>query len=112
MYLNALLLDFPLAPKVPADLRRRPRNLRGRFDPRRAARERELDLAGRTPAVRSGRETSATNRRRLLRPDRSELDAAIARRSRKIVRDGLGEARVLNDMLARGENEAPRSWTP
>lgn len=109
MYLNALLLDFPLAPKVPPDLRRRAEETSvDALNPRRAARERELDLAGADArgSVWQGdlRYDTAVV---YLRPDRSEFDAAIARRSRKIVRDGLGEARVLNDMLARGENVSP-----
>jgi tRNA dimethylallyltransferase len=109
MYLNALLLDFPLAPKVPPGLRRRAEETTvDALNPRRAARERELDLAGADArgSVWQGdlRYDTAVV---YLRPDRSELDAAIARRSRKIARDGLGEARALNDMLARGENLSP-----
>jgi tRNA dimethylallyltransferase len=109
MYLNALLFDFPLAPKVPPGLRRRAEETSvDALNPRRAARERELDLAGADArgSVWQGdlRYDTAVV---YLRPDRSELDAAIAGRSRKIVRDGLGEARVLNDMLASGANLSP-----
>lgn len=109
MYLNALLFDFPLAPKVSSGLRRRAEETSvDALNPRRAARERELDLAGADArgSVWEGdlRYDTAVV---YLRPDRSELDAAIAGRSRKIVRDGLEETQVLNDMLASGSNVSP-----
>src|SRR5215213_595619 len=47
MYLNAVLLDFPLAPKVPGELRRRAKEASTNApNPRRASRARELELAG------------------------------------------------------------------
>ena len=104
MYLNALLLDFPLAPKVSPELRLRAEEEAAHDpNPRRAARERELELAGAGArgSVWDGNvkyETSIV----YLRPERTELDAAIAERSRRIARDGLDEAEALREMLARG----------
>ncbi len=109
MYLNALLLDFPLAPKVSPELRRRAaEEAADEPNPRRAARERELDLAGAEArgSVWDGYleyETSIV----YLRPERSAIDAAIAERSRRIARDGLAEAVTLKDMLARGATVNP-----
>src|SRR5215213_3821801 len=46
MYLNALILDIPLAPKVPEELRAKAEKLAaGAKNPRREARELELKLA-------------------------------------------------------------------
>jgi tRNA dimethylallyltransferase len=100
MYLNAILLDVPLAPKVEASTRRAAERLTaGAPNPRRAARAKELELAG------------AVSRRSIwegeprydtaiiyLRPDRAALDAAIARRSEKILHHGLEEAAQLVEM--------------
>jgi tRNA dimethylallyltransferase len=109
MYLNAVLLDIPLAPQVSPALRRRANEevsqseADGESNVRRAARAKELELAG------------AENRRSIwhgdlryetnifyLRPNRPKLDAAIARRSRKIVREGVQEAEHLRTMIAAG----------
>ena len=109
MYLNALLLDFPLAPKVAPGLRRRAEEASvDDPNPRRATRERELHLAG-AEARGSvwGGDLRYDTAVVYLRPDRPELDAAIAGRSRKIARDGLHEAEVLCAMLARGEYVSP-----
>ena len=109
MYLNALLLDFPLAPKVPPELRRRAQGASiGTPNPRRAARERELELAG--AGVRGSVWEGNLRYRTVivyLRPERSDLDAAIAVRSRRIAHDGLGEAEILRDMLARKGKISP-----
>ena len=77
-------------------------------NPRRAARERELELAGAAPrgSVWEGKlryETSIF----YLRPPRDVIDAAVSGRSRRIARKGLGEAETLRAMLARGENVNP-----
>jgi tRNA dimethylallyltransferase len=109
MYLNAILLDIPLAPMVSPALRRRAQEevsvgeAHGEINPRRAARAKELELAG------------AQSRRSIwhgdlryeitilyLRPDRSTLDAAIAKRSKKIAYEGLQEAEQIRGMLAAG----------
>jgi tRNA dimethylallyltransferase len=109
MYLNALLLDFPLAPKVSPGLRRRAEEASMTApNPRRAARQRELALAGSEArgSVWEGNlryETSIV----YLRPERINVDAAISKRSRKISREGLGEAARLRDMLSRGEKVSP-----
>ena len=109
MYLNALLLDFPLAPSVSSGLRLRAEEEAAKEpNPRRAARERELELAGADArgSVWEGNlkyDTAIV----YLRPERTDIDAAIAERSRKIVRDGLGEAETLRNMIARGEKISP-----
>jgi tRNA dimethylallyltransferase len=109
MYLNAILLDFPLAPRVPPELRRRAGEASvDAPNPRRATRERELELAGADPrgSVWEGNlryETSIF----YLRPPRDVLDVAISRRSNKITRNGAGEAETLRAMLARGEKINP-----
>jgi tRNA dimethylallyltransferase len=104
MYLNAILLDVPLAPKVEAATRKTAQRLSaGSPNPRRAARARELELAG------------AASRRSIwdgeprydtaiiyLRPDRQTLDAAISRRSEEILRGGLEEAANLVEMHRAG----------
>ena len=109
MYLNALLLDFPLAPRVSSGLRRRAEEEAANLpNPRHAARERELELAGADArgSVWEGNlkyETAIL----YLRPHRTDIDAAIADRSKRIVREGLGEAETLRDMIARGESISP-----
>jgi tRNA dimethylallyltransferase len=109
MYLNALLLDFPLAPKVPRSIRRRAEEeASNEPNPRRAARARELELAGadQRGSVWGGNlryETAVL----YLRPEKTDIDAAISGRSKKIAREGLGEAERLSDMLTRGEKISP-----
>jgi tRNA dimethylallyltransferase len=109
MYLNALLLDFPLAPKVSPELRRHAEEASMRApNPRRAARQRELELAGADGrgSVWEGNlryETAIV----YLRPERTNVDAAIAERSKKIACHGLQEAEKLVAMLARGEKVSP-----
>ena len=109
MYLNALLLDFPLAPKVSPELRRHAEEASMHApNPRRAARQRELELAGADGrgSVWEGNlryETAIV----YLRPERTDIDAAIAERSKKIACHGLQEAEKLVAMLARGEKVSP-----
>jgi tRNA dimethylallyltransferase len=109
MYLNAILLDFPLAPSVPPEVRRRAVEVSANApNPRRAARERELELAEANTrgSVWEGNlryETSIV----YLRPPRDVLDVAISRRSRRIAQRGLAEAETLGAMLARGEKINP-----
>jgi tRNA dimethylallyltransferase len=110
MYLNALLLDFPLAPRVSPELRKLAQlEASGEPNPRRTARERELDLAGAQArgSVWDGGlryETSIV----YIRPERPEIDAAIAERSRKIASDGLQEARLLKEMAEEGAEISPQ----
>jgi tRNA dimethylallyltransferase len=105
MYLNAILLDMPLAPKVAPELRRRAQRAipEGADNPRRAARAKELELAGarNRGSIWEGSLLYDTTLL-YLRPDRSALDAAIAGRSRKIAREGLEEAERLRDLLSAG----------
>jgi len=109
MYLNALLLDFPLAPRVSPGLRRlAEEEAADEPNPRRAARERELQLAkadtrGSVWEGNLNYETAVV----YLRPERHAVDAAIAERSRRIARDGLGEAERLKQMLAREQKISP-----
>ncbi|MBA2713840.1 MAG: hypothetical protein H0U55_09860 [Rubrobacteraceae bacterium] len=104
MYLNALLLDFPLAPRVPPELRKQAQvEAADEPNPRRAARARELDLAGARArgSIWDGvlrYETAIV----YLRPERHQIDAAIADRSRKIARHGYQEARLLKEMAEHG----------
>ena len=109
MYLNAILLDIPLAPQVSPALRRRAERevcrgeAHGHSNPRRVARAKELELAG-----AEGRRSIWHGDLRYettilyLRPDRSELDAAIAKRSKKIAHEGLQDAEHLRSMLVAG----------
>jgi tRNA dimethylallyltransferase len=110
MYLNAILLDFPLAPRVPTELRQRAQQAAaGEPNPRRATRAKELRLAGaetRGSVWEGGLryDTSIV----YLRPERSTIDAAIDGRSKKIARDGLGEAERLRDMASAGASISPQ----
>jgi tRNA dimethylallyltransferase len=110
MYLNAILLDFPLAPKVSAELRRRAQQTaEGQPNPRRAARATELELAG-----AAGRGSIWEGDLRYdtsivyLRPQRHAIDAAIDERSRRITKNGLEEASRLREMVAAGTRISPQ----
>ena len=104
MYLNAILLDVPLAPKVePATRRTAQRLTAGAPNPRRAARAKELEIAGgdHRRSIWDG-ETRYDTAFIYLRPDRKTLDAAISRRSGEILRHGLEEAATLLEMQKSG----------
>ncbi len=110
MYLNAILLDIPLAPKVSAELRRQAQKAAEREpNPRRAARARELELAG-----AAGRGSIWEGDLRYdtavvyLRPERHAIDAAIVERSRRIATNGLEEAGKLREMAAAGTRISPQ----
>ena len=110
MYLNAILLDFPLAPKVSAELRRQAQEAaEGQPNPRRAARARELELAG---AVGRGSIWEGDLRYDTaivyLRPQRHAIDVAIDERSRSIATRGLEEASRLREMVAAGKKISPQ----
>jgi len=97
MYLNALVLDVPLAPKVPREVRAEAEKLAATTqNPRREARSLELELSG---ASKRGSIWDSRPRYDLafvyLRPPRQDLDRNILRRSSKIVRDGAEEANLL-----------------
>jgi tRNA dimethylallyltransferase len=97
MYLNAIVLDVPLAPKVPREVRAEAEKLAAATqNPRREARRLELELSG---ASERGSIWDARPRYDLalayLRPPRQDLDRNILARSSKIVRDGAEEAKRL-----------------
>jgi len=104
MYLKAILLDIPLAPKVRVGTRHVAQELTaGALNPRRASRAKELELAGAPERDSIWRgdlryETAVI----YLRPSREALDSAIANRSQRIVREGLEEAARLKAMAEAG----------
>jgi tRNA dimethylallyltransferase len=104
MYLNAILLDIPLAPKVEPNTRKLAQSVSGgATTPRRAGRARELELAGAAPRrsiwdAEPRYDTSVI----YLRPDKDILDASISRRTEEILRGGLEEAATLAEMRSAG----------
>jgi tRNA dimethylallyltransferase len=100
MYLNAILLDIPLAPKVEAGTRQLAQGITaGAPNPRRAARAKELELTGvlERGSIWEGDlyyDTTVI----YLRPHRDAMDAAISKRSERITRDGRQEAAKLREM--------------
>jgi tRNA dimethylallyltransferase len=110
MYLNAILLDLPLAPRVSPSLRQQAQDAAVHEpNPRRAARAKELDLAGAEARGSIWQGNLRYNTSIIyLRPERSTIDAAIEGRSRRIARDGLGEAERLRDMAAAGARISPQ----
>jgi tRNA dimethylallyltransferase len=104
MYLNAILLDIPLAPKVEPNTRKLAQSVSGgATNPRRAARARELELAGAAPRrsiwdAEPRYDTSVI----YLRPDKDILDASISRRTEEILLGGLEEAATLAEMQSAG----------
>jgi tRNA dimethylallyltransferase len=104
MYLNAILLDIPLAPKVSPEHRTLAREFAEEAsNPRRAARAKELELAGaRDPGSIWDGLPKYDATILYLRPERPALDSSISRRTAKIVREGLDEANLIRRMLAEG----------
>ena len=97
MYLNALILDIPLAPKVPEELRAKAEKVAvGAENPRREARELELKLA-RAPERGSIWDGDLRYETTLLylRPPREALDRNVEVRTSKIARSGAEEAEKL-----------------
>jgi tRNA dimethylallyltransferase len=100
MYLNAIILDMPLAPRVDAKTRQLAQRITASAsNPRRATRAKELELAGAEDrgSIWDGElryETALI----YLRPQRESLDAAIAKRSERIVSGGLEEAAKIKGM--------------
>jgi tRNA dimethylallyltransferase len=110
MYLNAILLDIPLAPRVSPELRQLAQEAaEGESNPRRAARAKELELAGADTrgSIWEG-DLSYDTAVIYLRPERHALDAAIDERSRRIAICGLHEAQRLQEMAAAGERINPQ----
>lgn len=93
MYLNAILLDIDLAPKVPEAVRGEAERRAGaEANSRREARRLELEMAG--AGERGSIWDGALRYPTALlyvRPGRDELDRNIAERSQRIVRDGAEE---------------------
>jgi tRNA dimethylallyltransferase len=109
MYLNAILLDVPLAPKVSREIRERAQEISiGGQNPRRTARAKELELSG-APERGSIWDGELRNATTILyvRPDRETLDASIARRSEKIARQGLEEAAKIKELAHSGARINP-----
>jgi tRNA dimethylallyltransferase len=104
MYLNAIILDVPLAPKVSQEIRTKAAEISvGAQNPRRAARANELELAG-APArgsIWDGDLRYATTIV-YLRPATDTLDAAVVKRSQKIARGGLEEAAKIKELVEDG----------
>ena len=93
MYLNALVLDVPLAPKVPSWVRAEAEKLAdGAENPRREARRWELKISG-APERGSiwGGELLYDTDFVYLRPARDDLDRNILARSSRLVREGGAE---------------------
>jgi tRNA dimethylallyltransferase len=100
MYLNAIILDVPLAPKVEEHTRRLAQKFAANApNPRRASRAIELELAGNAQrgSIWDG-DLRYDTTILYLRPKREKLDAAIAKRSEMMVRDGLEEAARLRQI--------------
>ena len=109
MYLNAIILDVPLAPKVSREIRTLAAEISiAAQNPRRAVRAKELELAG-APDRGSIWEGNLRYDSTLiyLRPSRETLDAALAKRSEKIARGGLEEAANIKALAEGGAQINP-----
>jgi tRNA dimethylallyltransferase len=104
MYLNGILLDIPLAPKVEVETRRHAESLsKDAPNPRRKSRELELEISGfeRRSSIWDG-DLRYDATIVYLRPDKGPLDASISRRTKKISREGLEEAAKLVEKFPGG----------
>jgi tRNA dimethylallyltransferase len=100
MYLNAIILDVPLAPRVDEQTRRIAQEITASaLNPRRASRAKELELAGtlNRGSIWDG-DLRYDTTMIYLRPNKEKLDAAIAKRSERIGRDGLEEAANIREI--------------
>ncbi len=109
MYLNAILLDIDIAPKVSASVRKEAETMpHGSANPRRSVREKELEIAG---EPKRGSIWSGIPRYDVtfvyFRPDYELLDSSINDRSRKIVRDGHKEAEGIRELERQGLTPNP-----
>lgn len=110
MYLNALLLEIDLAPKVNAGIRNRAKILsQGTLNPRRASRDIELDMAG-AKKRRSIWDGDLHYETTLLyiRPDRDVLDRNIKQRSVHIIHNAIPEAELLQELSNNGDTIRPQ----
>ena len=104
MYLNAVLLDIPIAPKVPEKVREDAIRASAELaNPRRSSRALELEMVGAGPA---GSIWDGDPRYRTtllyLRPDRHDLDKRIAERSAKIATGGIEDALRIRSLQKSG----------
>lgn len=106
MYLNAVILDVPLAPRVEEGAREEATRLTsGAVNPRRASRARELEISS---GARDGRGSiwggglACETTLAYIRPPMHALEAAIKRRSRKIISEGIPEAGRIAAMASGG----------
>jgi tRNA dimethylallyltransferase len=109
MYLNAILFDVPLAPKVSKQIRTQAQRISvGAQNPRRATRAKELELAGapHRGSIWDGILRYATTLI-YLRPTREALDTAVARRSERIARGGLDEVAKIKELSEHGAKINP-----
>jgi tRNA dimethylallyltransferase len=104
MYLNAIILDVPLAPQVDVRTRQLAERITAdALNPRRASRAKELELAGAKDrgSIWDG-ELRYDTAMIYLRPHKEALDDAIAKRSERIVSGGLEEAAKIIEMAEAG----------
>ncbi len=113
MYLNAVLLDIPLAPRVSPEVRARAEEIVRNYstpppNPRRAIREEELRISG-APQRGSIWDGPVMFDATILylRPEWEVLRGAIDARSSSIARDGLDEASILDEMEREGNPPNP-----
>jgi len=112
MYLNAVLLDVALAPRVEQGIRgqaeQKVLEQGRRQNVRRAVREEELRMVGAEPrsSIWDG-DPLFDITLVYLRPPRTVLAEAIDARSHTIASRGLGEARILNEMERAGTPPNP-----
>lgn len=106
MYLNALIMDIDVSPKVSAQSRARAIEeveSEGSSNPRRDSRDRELEMSGHK---KTGSIWSTSPRYDLsiiyIRPDFASLDHSIKQRSKKIAGAGLEEAEYLLELVRQG----------
>lgn len=106
MYLNAAILDIPLAPRVEGGAREEAVRLTsGASNPRRASRAKELEISaagGDTRGSIWGGSLARDTTLVYVRPPIEVLEAAIKRRSRRIISEGLPEAELVSGMLSDG----------
>ncbi|HET7477971.1 MAG TPA: hypothetical protein VFJ72_00505 [Rubrobacteraceae bacterium] len=110
MYLNALLLEIELSPKVEPHIRAVAESLsQGDVNPRRASRERELRLAG-APERSSIWDANLRYETTLIyiRPDRESLDKNIQRRANHIIQNAIAESETIAALISRGATLSPQ----
>jgi tRNA dimethylallyltransferase len=109
MYLNAILLGIPIAPRVEEHVRRKAqRAAADEENPRRASRALELEMSGAPGrgSIWAGELVHDTSMV-YIRPERQLLDAAIDKRSRTIVATGLDEAKRIRSLQHGGHPVNP-----